>query len=87
MSVEIYGTDKCSWCDRAREVCEQYNLEYAYKSLDDRWEGEQFKVELKERKPDVKTVPQIWWNNNYIGGFEDLVREIENVREYGQGAF
>lgn len=84
MTVEIYGTSTCNWCDRAQELCVQYGLDYVYKCLDDRFDGEQFMREFTERLPGVKRVPQIFWNDKYIGGFNELVSEIENTRNYGQ---
>jgi len=86
--ITIYGKDLCPWCDRAREICEQYGLQYEYKSLDDRFDGESNKTSLREMAVkdniQVKTVPQIWWNNNYVGGFQQLANEIENTRNFGQ---
>ena len=82
--IEIYGTSTCNWCDRAKEVCLQYDLEYEYKSLDDRFEGDKFMAEFKERVPSAKTVPQIFWNGKHIGGYNDLIAEIENTRNFGQ---
>lgn len=84
MSVEIYGTSTCNWCDRAQELCVQYDIKYVYKSLDDRFEGENNLREFKERLPNAKQVPQIFWNDKYIGGFNELVSEIENTRNFGQ---
>jgi glutaredoxin len=34
---------------------------------------------MKIKLPDVRTIPQIWWHGNHIGGYEDLVSEIENT--------
>ena len=91
MGVVIFGKDFCNWCDRAVEVCNQYGLNHTYKSLDDRFVGETHKDELRElalkESIDIKTVPQIWWNGNYIGGYNELISAIENTREYGQGGF
>ena len=91
MGVVIFGKDTCSWCDRSVEVCNQYGLEYTYKSLDDRFTGEAFKKELRElalrESLTINTVPQIWWNGKYIGGYSQLISAIENTREYGQGGF
>ena len=82
--IEIYGTSSCVWCDRARELCEQYSMEYKYKSLDDRFDGAQYMTEFQTKLPGIKTVPQIFWNGNHIGGFNDLASEIENTRNFGQ---
>lgn len=87
MSIEIYGKSTCPWCDRAREVCEQYSLEYQYKSLDDRFDGEINKAEFRQRLPEAKTLPQIFWHGNHIGGYNDLISEIENTRSFGQDKF
>jgi len=82
--IEIFGKSDCVYCDRAQELCRQHGLTFTYKSLDDRWDGGANITELKQRKPDVKTVPQIWWHDKYVGGFNDLVEEIENTRNFGQ---
>lgn len=91
--VVIYGKDTCNWCDRAVQICEQHGITYKYKSVDDRFEGPTYFQELKqlaeEQSLTIKTVPQIWWNDKYIGGFEQLAAAIEdnNIGNFGQGAF
>lgn len=79
--VLIYGKTDCVWCDRAKELCNQYGIEYEYKSI----QVKEFLEELKELVPDVKTVPQIFWHDKHLGGYEQLVEEIENTRNYGDG--
>ena len=69
---------------KATKLAEQYALKYQYLSVDD---GENL-LELKSKMPNVKSVPQIWWNANYIGGYKDFSLEIENtVGNYGQDQF
>lgn len=89
MSIVIYGRDACDWCDRALELCHQHSLDVTYKSLDDRFSGDTNRAELfslaEQQNLNIKTVPQIWWNGNYIGGFNDLATEIENTRNFGDG--
>jgi glutaredoxin 3 len=82
--IEIYGTATCPWCDRAIEVCEQNQLTYEYKQLDDRFDGGNYQKEFKERLPNAKTVPQIFWHGKHIGGYNDFLSEIENTRNFGQ---
>ena len=31
--IEIYGKPQCPFCDRAKALCEQRELEYTYKQL------------------------------------------------------
>lgn len=79
--ITIYGKSSCPWCDRAKELAEAYKFEYEYKSVD----HEYYLNELKEIVPNAKTVPQIIWNGNVIGGYNDFATEIENTRSFGDG--
>lgn len=83
-TVEIYGTSTCNWCDRAQEVCAQYGIDYVYKSVDDRFSGPQYMEELVQLVPNAKTVPQVFWYGKHIGGYNELIAEIENTRGFGQ---
>jgi glutaredoxin len=80
--ITIYGTSICKWCERAKELATQYSLEWEFRNV----EHEHFYEELKELQPSFKTVPQIFWDGRYIGGYEKLGFEIENTMGgYGDG--
>jgi glutaredoxin 3 len=82
--ITIYGHERCSWCKKAKALVEQYSLKYQYLNTDD---AEVLKL-LKESLPDVKTVPQIWWGDRHIGGYDMLVNEIQNtIGGYGEQKF
>lgn len=82
--ITIYGKDNCLWCQEAKKIAKQYDLEYEYKNTT----NEAYRSEMFERYPEAKTVPQIWWNDRHIGGYNEFIREIENtLGNYGQGAF
>jgi len=82
--VVIYGTPTCGFCLRAKKLAERNNLSYEYKDIT----YEKFKHELVEQYGgEPKTVPQIWWNKNYIGGYEEFATEVENTRTFGDGSF
>lgn len=78
--ITIWGRPNCGWCDRAKSLCEQYDLKYEYILID----GPEKLQELHEQVPGAKTVPQIFWNGKHLGGFEQLAAEIENTRNFGQ---
>jgi glutaredoxin len=42
-----------------------------------------YKDTLKERFPEVRTVPQIWIAGKHIGGYEDLVDYIDETTSLG----
>jgi glutaredoxin len=87
----IYGKEMCEFCDKAKEICRQYEIEFEYHSVDDRFDGVKnmsvLKNKLIKENRMVKTVPVIWHHNKFIGGYNELMSYIENTREYGQGGF
>jgi hypothetical protein len=41
--------------------------------------------ELMERLPDAKTVPQIWWYDRHVGGYQEFAKEVEDTLSgYGE---
>ena len=81
--IEIYGTSRCGYCKKAVALAESYKLKYEYKDAEDLDIYEQ----LLSKIGSVPTVPQIFWNDKHIGGYESFSLEIENTREYGQDGF
>jgi glutaredoxin len=78
--IVIYGKNNCVWCDKAKEVANNFQLKYEYKNVDDNHE---FALEVYEKLPDLQTFPQIWWHEKHVGGCVDFLREIENTWNYG----
>jgi glutaredoxin 3 len=81
--IKIYGNSRCIFCVKAKLLAEQFRLDFEFKDTD----NDECLNEMKNLKPDAKSIPQIWWNGNYIGGYDDFQREIENTRNFGQEAF
>jgi glutaredoxin len=72
--ITIYGNDKCTWCKKSKSIAEQYNLKYEYLNIDNKSVLE----DLRKRLPEVKTIPQIWWSDRYIGGYHEFLIAIHN---------
>lgn len=84
MKVVIYGHARCGWCTKAKTLADNYNIKYEYRDTDDAMNL----AILKKDLPNVSSVPQIWVNDMYVGGYEKFAAEIENtLGSYGQGAF
>lgn len=82
--ITIYGHSRCSWCVKAKAVVETYGLKYVWKDTD----IQENINDLKIKFPNVKSVPQIWWDERHIGGYDQLTSEIENtLGNYGQDKF
>jgi glutaredoxin 1 len=66
----IYGKDGCVWCDMAEALCKEKNIEYIVLKLGVDYEVEDFTSHF----PYAKTVPQIYFNEKHIGGYESLTK-------------
>jgi len=71
--VEIYTKSNCSYCEMAKQYFDSQNIEY---SLHDVENVETFK-ELLSRNPSARTMPQIFINDQLIGGYTDLIEWLK----------
>jgi len=71
--VEIYTKSNCSYCEMAKQYFDSQNIEY---SLHDVENLETFK-ELLSRNPSARTMPQIFINDQLIGGYTDLIEWLK----------
>lgn len=76
--LRIYGRDDCIFCQKAIDVISDHGIPYDYWDVDDLDNLDR----LKELRPEVKTVPQIFALDKgeeiyYIGEYEDLINYIE----------
>jgi glutaredoxin len=79
--ILIYGKDGCSYCVKAKLLCEAQGLAYEYLTM-----GVDYTRELLfETFPMVKTVPQIVVNGTKIGGYTELLKYIEDTGYTGTG--
>lgn len=67
--VEIYYKDYCPYCHRAKDLLDSKDIEYTLHDITHDADGQK---EMQKRKPDARTVPQIFINDKGIGGSDDL---------------
>jgi len=67
--VIIYGTAYCPYCTRARTMLDKKGVNYEYISLD---ESPERREEMVTRANGRTSVPQIFINDQHIGGFDDM---------------
>lgn len=76
MNTIIYGRTNCGFCSKAVKVCERNDMAYEY--IDIREAG-LTKEKLTEMcGTPVRTVPQIFIGDTYIGGFTELQAYVRN---------
>jgi glutaredoxin len=71
MKAIIYSKPNCSFCVKAKEFMAGADIEYSEYTVgkDILWETVRTRA-----KTDVTTVPQIWIDGQYVGGYTDLVK-------------
>lgn len=69
----VLTRNDCVWCDRAKQLLEEKGEAYITSSLED----SPLLVRLMI-KANLKTVPQIWQNAEYIGGYDNLAEHLHD---------
>ena len=67
--VKVYSTTFCPYCVRAKQLLERKGVAYTEINLDK--EEPEVRLELT-KKTNHRTVPQIFINDQVIGGFDQL---------------
>lgn len=66
--ILIYSTKVCSSCMRAKQMLKRKNVEFEEVLIDTDADARKKMEELSGRR----TVPQIFIDENHVGGFDDL---------------
>ncbi|MXO65969.1 glutaredoxin 3 [Altericroceibacterium endophyticum] len=67
--VEIYTKMTCGYCFQAKRLLDSKGVDYTEYDIT---MGGADRDRMMERKPDARTVPQIFINDTAIGGADDL---------------
>ena len=67
--IEIYTKNACIFCDRAKEVFKSKNVKFSEYNI---FTNPEYLDELLKRSNGLKKMPQIFINNQHIGGFDKL---------------
>lgn len=75
MNFTIYSRPSCPWCDKAADLIAEHKFTYDWADYYDLvydWARE-----MHQEIP--KTVPQIFCDGQYIGGYESLQKFLKEV--------
>jgi glutaredoxin 3 len=82
MNAIVWSKYNCPYCDQAKALLTQRGIKYEERKVGDGYTRE----ELLEAVPNARTVPQIFINNQLIGGFTELRQHLEETAGgYGKG--
>ena len=66
--VLMYTTRNCPYCVAARDLLDVRSVEYTDLAVDG---NPELRAQMS-RLSNARTVPQIWVNNNHVGGYTEL---------------
>ena len=69
LRVIIYTTKSCGYCILAKNLLKKYDIDYKEIDVSNKTEN---KKEMVMKSLGKKTVPQIFFGQNHIGGFFEL---------------
>ena len=73
MKAIVWSKNQCPYCVQAKALLEMKGIEYEERNVSTTWTKEQ----LLESVPTARTLPQIFLDNNYVGGFTELKKYFE----------
>ena len=68
--IEIYTRDMCGFCARAKKLLKTKNIKFDEYNI---WQEDNRKPEMVKRANGATSVPQIFINNDHVGGCDDLM--------------
>jgi glutaredoxin len=75
MKAIVWSKYHCPYCDQAKALLTQKGIQFEERKIGDGYTKE----ELLEAVPSARTVPQIFLDEELIGGFTELKKRLENV--------
>jgi len=72
MKAIVYTKDMCPYCEQAKLLLRSRGIEYEERNVSRNWTREQ----LLEAVPGARTVPQIFLDDQLIGGFTELRQHL-----------
>ena len=72
MKAIVWSKDQCPYCDQAKALLKSRNIEFEERNIMHGWTREQ----LLEAVPNARTVPQIFLDEELVGGFTELRKRL-----------
>ena len=70
----VWSKDHCPYCDQAKTLLTQRRIQFEEKKI-----GHGYTLQdLLEVVPNARTAPQIFLDEDYVGGFTELKQKLES---------
>ena len=71
----VWSKDQCPYCVQAKALLESRGIEYEERNINNGWDKE----DLLAAVPTARTLPQIFLNEELVGGFTELRQRLTNA--------
>ena len=75
MKAIVWSKNHCPYCDQAKNLLKLKGIEYEERNINDGWDKE----DLLAAVPNARTVPQIFLDEELVGGFTELKKRFDNA--------
>jgi glutaredoxin 3 len=72
MKAIVWSKDACPFCVQAKALLESKGIEYEERNVSKDWTKEQLLAVV----PTARTLPQIFLEEEYVGGFTELRKKL-----------
>jgi glutaredoxin 3 len=69
----VWSKNSCPYCVQAKALLQLKGIAFEERNIDQDWTREQ----LLAAVPTARTLPQIFLDDNYIGGFVELKKHLQ----------
>lgn len=73
MKAIVWSKDNCPFCDQAKNLLKLKGIKYEERNINQGFDRD----DLLAAVPGARTVPQIFLDDKYIGGFVELKQHLE----------
>lgn len=74
MKATVWSKDMCGYCEQAKQLLTMKGIEFEERKIGKDWTKEQ----LLEAVPTARSVPQIFLDEQYVGGYQELKQRLTN---------
>ena len=75
MKAIVWSKDQCPYCVQAKALLESRGIEYEERNINNGWDKE----DLMAAVPTARTLPQVFLDEELVGGFTELKKRFDNA--------
>ena len=75
MKAIVWSKPQCVFCDKAKSLLSLHDIQYEERNIAQGWKIQ----DLSEAAPNAKTMPQIWLDDEYLGGYYELQKKLDAI--------